>query len=83
MYKISRCQQMGVLHDQEWKILGKSWNSINIFYSVENSENTRQTFNRKLLYRNCIFVDRKPVKNGKFITYEKDDDIYSVYLWII
>ncbi len=34
MYKIFRCQQMGVLHDQEWKIPGESWNSINIFYSA-------------------------------------------------
>jgi len=34
MYKIFRCQQMGVLQDQEWKIPGESWNSINIFYSV-------------------------------------------------
>ncbi len=34
MCKIFRYQQMGVLQDQEWKILGESWNSISIFYSM-------------------------------------------------
>ena len=34
MRKIFRYQQMCVLQDQEWKLPGKSWNSISIFYSV-------------------------------------------------
>ncbi len=38
MNKIFRSQQMGVLQDQEWKIPGESWNSINIFYSVAAAE---------------------------------------------
>ncbi len=29
---------MDVLHDLEWTIPGESWNSIDIFYSVENQD---------------------------------------------
>ncbi len=49
MYKIFRCQQMGVLQDQEWKIPGESWNSINIFYSVETERGLTHTKYRLVL----------------------------------
>ncbi len=35
-------------------------------------------FTENIFPENCIFIDRKTVKNCKFITYEKDDDVSSV-----